>query len=108
MGKNLFLYRHNARQCVDFVITEGVCRRVLVVREHHNLPLLRGLSNLRGYLRIERNVRDWEKEEDILVKGRRCTGEFLAERNPWEDKVISAYGEIRSWKRTTKRRHQYR
>lgn len=106
--KNHYLYTTSVfmithyRKAGDRVVAFAAAER------RHNMCWFRSMPGLRTYMRMEDAVRDWERSENCRISGRRFNGEFLRLRNSWEDYRSAAGYEMKSWKRSTKRRTQYR
>lgn len=72
---------------------------------YYNLPWLRSPSNHRFTLRLKDLTDDLRKDGYNL---KHITKEEIRRLNSWEDIHVSAFSERRSWKRNSKRRHQWK
>lgn len=106
--KNRYLYTTSVFMVTHYQRADDRVVAVVTAERFHNMRWIRSLSGLCNYKRMEDAVCDWERSENCRISGRRFNGEFLRLRNSWEDYRSSAYCEMKSWKRSTKWRNQYK
>ena len=71
--------------------------------DYYNIPIVRSKSRYRCYLRIQAVIKDYN---DYKLKQYSKTE--LKLRDDWEDTKVCAWKERESWKRNSKRKHQWK
>lgn len=74
--------------------------------EVYNLPYHRKPKNFKYMLKLKDTIKYLNKEDGIIIK--RITNKELKNYDNYEDIPVSAYSERKSWKRNSKRKHQYK
>jgi hypothetical protein len=70
---------------------------------YYNMPVVRSKSGYRNYLRTQATIEDYS---DYRLK--KYSKESMSLRDDYEDTAVAAYSERKSWKRNSKRRHQWK
>ena len=71
--------------------------------DYYNIPTFRSKSGYRNYLRTQATIEDYS---DYRLK--KYSKESMSLRDDYEDTAVAAYSERKSWKRNSKRRHQWK
>lgn len=76
-----------------------------IYTNYNFFPCIRRLSNHRLYVRIKDIVDDYIKEGYKLSP---ISFDEIRQRDNYEDKNVNAWNERKSWKRNSKRKHQWK
>ena len=72
--------------------------------DYFNFPCCREKSGYRNLLQIKEKINDYRKDYKLKL----YHSNWLWERNPYNDTLAQAWLERKSWKRNSKRKHQWK
>lgn len=104
-GKNLFIYKTTICQIRPYWVGTG---EAPTSGPMPNMPIFRSGSKCAQYKRLQSCADDKARDEGIRIRSRRWDQMFMIVRDAYNDNWIRAADEMKCWKRSTKRRHQYR